>query len=63
MSAVDALAVRSVTRDDPHPLAFESIGDGRYRSSEALPTGDWVVKADLRKSEDTVPWRAVVSVE
>lgn len=63
MSAVEALAVRSVTRQDPHPLVFESLGEGRYRNAEALPSGDWVLKATLRKSETTVPWRAVVSVE
>lgn len=63
MSAVDALAVRSVTREDPHPMVFESIGGGRYRALEALPAGDWVLKASLRKSADEVPWRAVVTVE
>jgi nitrogen fixation protein FixH len=63
MSAVEALAVRSVTRDDPRPMVFESIGDGQYRNAEALPSGDWVLKASLRKSDTTVPWRAVISVE
>jgi nitrogen fixation protein FixH len=63
MSAVDAVAVRSITRDEPQHLMFESVGGGTYRSVEALPAGNWVVQAHLRKSETVVPWRAVVSVE
>ena len=63
MSAVDALAVRAITRDDETPIVFESVGGGRYRADEVLPVGDWVLKASLRKSENEVPWRAVVKVE
>ena len=51
---VAAVAVHPVGREEDVPLRFEPIGEGVYRSMEALPAGRWSIRMTVERGADRV---------
>lgn len=54
-ASLTALARHPLGREPDRLLAFESAGDGRFLSREALPAGRWTLHLELR--EGAARWR------